>query len=84
MYTNTSWTSEVINANNNTNPDLFKALKGGSCNFGIVSRFDMQAIDGYTLWGGQITWFVYFLSIYTQDEKKASRSSLSSFLGLPS
>ena len=31
----------VVNANNNTNADLFRALKGGSSNFGIVTRIDL-------------------------------------------
>ncbi|KAK1656226.1 hypothetical protein BDP81DRAFT_487653 [Colletotrichum phormii] len=33
----------VVNANKETNPDLFKALKGGSSNFGIMTRFDLEA-----------------------------------------
>lgn len=32
----------IVDANSKTNPDLFKALKGGSNNFGIVTRFDMK------------------------------------------
>ncbi|KAI1454927.1 FAD binding domain-containing protein [Annulohypoxylon moriforme] len=34
----------VVNANNATNPDLWRALKGGGSNFGIVTRYDMEAI----------------------------------------
>ncbi|KAK8058961.1 hypothetical protein PG994_009409 [Apiospora phragmitis] len=34
---------ELTNANANENADLWKALKGGSSNFGIVTRFDMRA-----------------------------------------
>ncbi|KAL1965225.1 hypothetical protein VTN77DRAFT_5979 [Rasamsonia byssochlamydoides] len=33
----------IINANNHTNSDLFKALKGGSNNFGIVTKIDLYA-----------------------------------------
>lgn len=47
---------EIVNANNETNSDLHKALKGGSCNFGVVTRFDMQGFDGYKLWGGQVVY----------------------------
>ncbi|KAI0128315.1 6-hydroxy-D-nicotine oxidase [Xylariales sp. AK1849] len=47
---------EIINANNETNADLHKALKGGSCNFGVVTRFDMQAIVTGDLWGGQVVY----------------------------
>ena len=35
--------SEIINANATSNSDLFWALKGGSSNFGIVTRFDVIA-----------------------------------------
>jgi FAD/FMN-containing dehydrogenase len=34
----------IINANNKEHPDLWKALKGGGNNFGIVTRFDMEAL----------------------------------------
>jgi len=42
----------IINANRTSNSDLWKALKGGSGNFGIVTRFDMQALPSAPLWGG--------------------------------
>ncbi|KAH8893881.1 FAD binding domain-containing protein [Thozetella sp. PMI_491] len=32
----------VVNANANENADLFRALKGGGNNFGVVTRFDMR------------------------------------------
>ncbi|KAI0179809.1 6-hydroxy-D-nicotine oxidase [Hypoxylon sp. FL1284] len=35
--------STVINANANENKELYHALKGGGSNFGIVTRFDIQA-----------------------------------------
>ncbi|KAJ3941553.1 uncharacterized protein N0V96_008265 [Colletotrichum fioriniae] len=34
---------EIVNANASANADLWRALKGGSSNFGIVTRFDLQA-----------------------------------------
>lgn len=34
----------VVNANSEENSDLWKALKGGGNNFGIVTRFDMEAL----------------------------------------
>lgn len=34
------------------NPDLFKALKGGSGNLGLVTRFDLVAFASGPLWGG--------------------------------
>ncbi|VUC26900.1 unnamed protein product [Clonostachys rosea] len=33
---------EIVNANASSNADLWKALKGGSSNFGIVTRFDLE------------------------------------------
>ncbi|KAL4733789.1 hypothetical protein BDV11DRAFT_175363 [Aspergillus similis] len=42
----------IVNANNNSNVELFKALKGGSNNFGIVTKYDLKAIDNAHLWGG--------------------------------
>ncbi|KAF9890062.1 hypothetical protein FE257_006742 [Aspergillus nanangensis] len=35
--------SRILNANKDTNPTLFKALKGGGNNFGILTRFDVIA-----------------------------------------
>lgn len=35
--------SNIINANATSNSDLFWALKGGSSNFGIITRFDVIA-----------------------------------------
>ena len=32
----------VVNANIDLHADLFKALKGGLNNFGIVARFDLK------------------------------------------
>ncbi|KAL8935891.1 MAG: hypothetical protein Q9211_004465 [Gyalolechia sp. 1 TL-2023] len=43
---------EIVHANDQTNPDLFRALKGSSNNLGIVTRFDMFAFQQGHLWGG--------------------------------
>ena len=45
---------QVINANHYTYSDLFRALKGGSNNFGIVTRFDLKTFPQAKLWGGFI------------------------------
>ena len=45
-----------MNANANKNSDLFKALKGGGSNFGIVTRFDMETIDIGLIWGGLVAY----------------------------
>jgi hypothetical protein len=44
----------IINANAHENHVLFQALKGGSNNFGIVTRFDIKAFSQKNFYGGQI------------------------------
>ncbi|EPS35944.1 hypothetical protein H072_10559 [Dactylellina haptotyla CBS 200.50] len=44
----------VVDANKNTNPDLFRALKGGSSNFGIVVRFDLNTFPCPAVYAGQL------------------------------
>ncbi|KAH6658353.1 6-hydroxy-D-nicotine oxidase [Truncatella angustata] len=45
---------EIVEANSSHNADLWKALKGGSSNFGVVTRFDVQAFDAGNLYGGLV------------------------------
>jgi FAD/FMN-containing dehydrogenase len=42
----------IINVDKDSHPDLFRALKGGSNNFGIVTKFTMAAIPCAKVWGG--------------------------------
>ncbi len=42
----------VVEANASTNPDLFRVLKGGGNNFGIVTRFDMVTFEAKDIWDG--------------------------------
>lgn len=47
----------IVNANAESNPDLFRAMKGGSANFGLITRIDMYAIEfpdasNPSIWGG--------------------------------
>ncbi|PLB40384.1 FAD-binding oxidoreductase [Aspergillus candidus] len=44
----------VVNASRQTNTDLFKALKGGTGNFGIVTKYDLKIIPQDKLWGGLV------------------------------
>ncbi|KAL2292456.1 hypothetical protein FJTKL_09427 [Diaporthe vaccinii] len=48
----------IIQANRDEHVDLFKALKGGGNNFGIVTRFDMQAFPASRngIWDAVITY----------------------------
>ncbi|KAL5341102.1 hypothetical protein BJX70DRAFT_396158 [Aspergillus crustosus] len=45
----------VVEVNKDSEPDLFWALKGGSSNFGIVTRFDLQTIKSTKVWAGSYT-----------------------------
>ncbi|CEL11792.1 Putative FAD binding domain protein [Aspergillus calidoustus] len=45
----------VIEVNKDSYPDLFWALKGGSSNFGLVTRFDLQTIQSKKVWAGAYT-----------------------------
>ncbi|KAI1355543.1 FAD-binding domain-containing protein [Xylaria sp. FL0043] len=45
---------EVVHANANENSDLWVALKGGSNNFGVVTRFTMRTFKLGHFWGGNV------------------------------
>ncbi|KAI1334210.1 FAD-binding domain-containing protein [Xylariaceae sp. FL0016] len=45
---------EVINANVDENPDLWRALRGGGNNLGIVTRFDMRTFKQGPMYGGSL------------------------------
>jgi hypothetical protein len=45
----------IVEANETSYPDLFWALKGGSSNFGIVTRFDLETIKSRKVWAGAHT-----------------------------
>ncbi|KAJ1323168.1 prosolanapyrone-II oxidase [Microdochium nivale] len=48
----------IVHASRDENPDLHRALKGGSSNFGVVTRVEMQTVAVPTagLWGGQVVY----------------------------
>lgn len=48
---------DIVNANANENSDLWIALKGGSNNFGVVTRFDMKTFKQGPFWGGSVFYF---------------------------
>lgn len=43
----------IVHANQNENEDLWRALKGGGSNFGVVTRYDMKALPDKKLVRGQ-------------------------------
>lgn len=45
----------LVEANNTHHPDPFWALKGGSSNFGLVTRFDIKTVTSLKVWGGTHT-----------------------------
>ncbi|KJZ77352.1 hypothetical protein HIM_03076 [Hirsutella minnesotensis 3608] len=44
----------IVNANQDEHADLLWALRGGSNNFGIVTRVDLQTFEQDGLWGGYV------------------------------
>ena len=46
----------IVNANASSHPDLFWALKGGSNNFGIVTRFDCATFPVTRVFGGLVAY----------------------------
>ncbi|KAH7312874.1 hypothetical protein BKA65DRAFT_412515 [Rhexocercosporidium sp. MPI-PUGE-AT-0058] len=45
-------TGNIVYTSKTENQDLFWALKGGSSNFGIVTRFDIKTIPSAKVWAG--------------------------------
>jgi hypothetical protein len=66
---------KVVHANKQLNHDLFLALKGGSNNFGIVTRFDMPTFVQGKMWGGAS---FYDSSAYSQIIQPFSHFAASS------
>ncbi|KAI1181437.1 FAD-binding domain-containing protein [Nemania serpens] len=46
--------SEIVNANETSNPDLLRALKGGGNNFGVVTRIDFRTVSTVDVRGGHL------------------------------
>ncbi|KAK8047541.1 FAD binding domain-containing protein [Apiospora saccharicola] len=44
----------IVEANATSHPRLFRALKGGQNNFGVVTRFDLVAYPQPAFWGGAV------------------------------
>lgn len=48
--------SQIIDVNANSHPRLFWALKGGSNNYGIITRFDLKTHAGPQVYAGTINY----------------------------
>lgn len=55
----------IVTASATDHPDLFKALKGGGNNFGVVTSYTVQAYPQGTVWGGNLV----FLATPDTDAK---------------
>lgn len=62
----------IVHADKDENPDLLWALRGGSNNFGIVTRIELVAFTQGNLWGGLI-----YNEISTAEEQIAAISEFS-------
>ncbi|KAL8784304.1 MAG: hypothetical protein Q9213_004062 [Squamulea squamosa] len=67
---------QITDISQESNPDLYFALRGGGNNFGIVTRFDLETFPQGPLWGGMtIHPLTTNASIYRAFENFASDAS---------
>ncbi|KAL2678954.1 hypothetical protein Neosp_009708 [[Neocosmospora] mangrovei] len=79
---------KIVNANATSNEDLYRALKGGGSNFGIVTRFDLEAFPAKDLYGGSRTIITNYtdeildavVSFANHDESEAADSFTPTFI----
>ena len=62
---------QTLNVNYTSYPDLYKALRGGGPNFGIVTRFDLEAFPQGDIFSGSL--------IYSYDERAKVIPAFSKF-----
>lgn len=67
------YNGSIVNANDNENPELSWALRGGTNNFGIVTRVDFETFEQGDLWGGVVQY-----NVSTSQEQIAALSSFNS------
>ncbi|OTB02353.1 hypothetical protein M426DRAFT_74692 [Hypoxylon sp. CI-4A] len=48
---------QIVNANAQEHVDLWRALRGGGNNLGVVTRFDLRTFEQGPFWGGSIFYF---------------------------
>ncbi|KAI1658886.1 FAD-binding domain-containing protein [Daldinia decipiens] len=79
---------QIITADRDRNVDLFRVLKGGSNNFGIVTRFTMPTMPSDRIWGGiaaspqtAIPEVIDVMWKYTEEQAKYPDSYLMAVIG---
>ncbi|OGM43028.1 hypothetical protein ABOM_009303, partial [Aspergillus bombycis] len=77
----------IVNANKDEHSDLWKALKGGGSNFGIVTRYDMEALEDKniahgqrTMLGNHSTELVDAVVDFTNNQKRFDKDALVAIL----
>lgn len=60
---------EILLVNKDAYPDLFWALKGGSSNYGIVTRYDMKLYKSTRMYGGTVVWPANATRQYLEAQK---------------
>lgn len=61
----------IVKASRDEHADLFRALKGGSNNFGIVTSFKMAMVESKEIWGG--------ITIHSKDHLAAAMEATHDF-----
>ncbi|KAL4786388.1 hypothetical protein BJX76DRAFT_365782 [Aspergillus varians] len=64
---------EVVQANEEQNPELLAALRGGASNFGIVTTIDLKTFQQGFIWGG-----IAYYSLDTIDDQLKAFAELNS------
>ncbi|KAF8250243.1 FAD-binding domain-containing protein [Wilcoxina mikolae CBS 423.85] len=79
----------IVDVSLNSHPDLYRSLRGGGNNFGIVSRFDLDTYPQGPMWGGLHIWqykpevTIAITSAFTKfSNSAASDPKASLFMGL--
>ncbi|KAF2834220.1 FAD-binding domain-containing protein [Patellaria atrata CBS 101060] len=65
----------IVNANTSSNVELFRALKGGGNNFGIVTHFTLRTFPQDFVWGG--------IRAYSYDQLPAILSAVAEYQSTP-
>ena len=58
--------SKILNVGQTSYPDLFWALKGGSVNFGVVTRFDLATYPGLDDYAGTVTYDAFATASFVE------------------